>query len=219
MSKALFCTRLVLSQMRCMDETGQLISVLMVAGMNGLDYALLIIVGLSILHGLARGALRMLTSILSLALGIYGAFIWHSRAAELAQSHLGTSATTSAIIGYVAIFLLVFTAVGFIGRRMIVLAHFVHLNLIDRLAGAAFGALLGVVIAGLNVALLTTFLRPDHPLLQNSELAPQVLEYDEELVGYVPPQVKQIYENNRDQLARYWKLKHNSPANTDESTR
>jgi len=55
-------------------------------------------------------------------------------------------------------------------------------------------------------------------LLQNSELAPGILSYDQKLLGYVPPQVKQIYQDKRDQLARYWNTKRNSPASTPEST-
>ncbi|MBV8450658.1 MAG: CvpA family protein, partial [Deltaproteobacteria bacterium] len=58
--------------------------------MNWLDYAFIIIIGLSALHGLSHGVLRMLTSILSFALGIYGASKWHGPAAAFAQSHFGT---------------------------------------------------------------------------------------------------------------------------------
>src|ERR1700730_14198480 len=122
----------------------------MAAGMNWLDYALIIIAGLSVVHGLSHGALRMLTSILSFALGIYGASMWHVHAGALAQSHLGTSPVTSDIIGYVTIFLLLFAAVEIGGQRIIALAQFVHLNLLDRLAGAVFGAMLGALFAGLN---------------------------------------------------------------------
>jgi membrane protein required for colicin V production len=190
----------------------------MAPGMNWLDYALIIIFGLSVVHGLSHGALRMLTSILSFVLGIYGASMWHGQAGALAQSHLGTSPVTSDIIGYVAIFLLVFIAVEVVGQRLIFLAELVHLNLLDRLAGAAFGAVLGVIFAGLNIVLLTTLLPANYPLLQNSELAPEILSYDQRLLGYVPSQVKQVYQEKRDQLVRYWNSKHPSPATATEST-
>ena len=159
----------------------------------------------------------MLTSILSFVLAIYGASIWHGQAGSLAQSHLGTSPVTSDIIGYITIFLLVFIAVEVLGQRIIFLAQLVHLNLLDRLAGAALGAVLGVIFAGLNIVLLTTLLPANYPALQNSELAPEVLSYDQSLLGYVPPRVKQIYQEKRDQLARYWNIKHPSPATTTES--
>ncbi|MBV8055685.1 MAG: CvpA family protein, partial [Deltaproteobacteria bacterium] len=183
-----------------------------------LDYALIIIIGLSVLHGLSHGALRMLTSILAFALGIYGAWKWHGPAAALAQSHVGTSSATSDIIGYVAIFLLVFAAVEIVGQRIIALAELIHLNLLNRLAGAAFGAVLGMLFAGLNIVLLTTLLPPNYPLLQSSELAPEILSYDQRLLEYIPSQVKQVFEDKHSQLARYWNTKRGSPA-TAESAR
>ena len=191
----------------------------MAAGMNWLDYALIIIVGLSVVHGLSHGALRMLTSILSFALGIYGASMWHVHAGALAQSHLGTSPVTSDIIGYVTIFLLLFAAVEIGGQRIIALAQFVHLNLLDRLAGAVFGAMLGAIFAGLNIILLTMLLPPNYPLLQNSELAPKILSTDRSLLGFVPSQMRQVYQDKRDQLARFWNARRDSPATAADSTR
>jgi membrane protein required for colicin V production len=205
--------------LRCLIGADTLRSETMAAGMNWLDYALIIIIGLSVLHGLSRGALRMLTSILSFALGIYGASIWHAQIGLLAQSHLGTSPAASNIIGYIAIFLIVFVAVEMAGQRIIALAQLIHLNLLDRLAGAALGAVLGAIFAGLNIILLTTLLPANYPLLQNSELAPEILAYDQSLLDYIPSQMKQVYEDKRNQLVRYWNNKHDSPATADESTR
>ena len=185
--------------------------------MNWLDYALIIIIGMSVLYGLSHGVLRMVTSILSFALGIYGASIWHAQAAAFAQSHIGTSPTMSEIIGYVAIFLAVFGAVEILGQRLIAVAHLVRLNLLDRIAGAAFGGVLGAIFAGLNIVLLTTLLPPNYPLLQNSELAPQILFYDQRLLGYVPAEMKQAYEDKRERLARYWNSKRTSPTTTTDS--
>ena len=188
-------------------------SPLMAGAMNWLDYALLVIIGLSVVHGLSNGALRMLTSLLSFGLGIYGASVWHHQAGALAQAHLGTSPLTSEIIGYAAIFVLIFVAVESVGQRLIALVAATRLNLLDRLAGAGLGAVLGAILAGLNIMLLTALLPSNYPLLLNSQLAPKILSYDRELIEYIPPQVKQIYQDKRDQLSRYWNAKNASPAN------
>jgi membrane protein required for colicin V production len=198
--------------MRWVAGAGALLSSIM-AGMNWLDYALLVIIGLSVVHGLSHGALRMLTSILSFVLGIYGAYMWHGYAGAFVQAHLGTSPGASDIIGYAAIFLLVFLAVEFAGQRVSAFAELVHLNLLDRLAGAAFGAVLGAIFAGLNIVVLTSLLPSNYPLLQNSQLAPEILSYDQTLVGYIPPEVRQAYQDKRQQLARYWQAKRKNIAN------
>ncbi|HKV55995.1 MAG TPA: CvpA family protein [Candidatus Binataceae bacterium] len=180
--------------------------------MNGLDYALLIVVGFGVLYGLAHGALRMATSILSFVLGLYLASLWHKQAAALAGNYLHTSPTASDYIGYIAVFVIVFVAVEIVGQRIIALAHIVNLNFVDRLGGALFGAALAAVFAGLDVVILTAILPANYPLLQQSQLAPRLLSYNEMLLEYVPPQVKELYEEKRSQFAGYWNGKNNDPA-------
>jgi membrane protein required for colicin V production len=181
-------------------------------GMNWLDYAIIVIVGFGVLHGLSRGVLRMLTAILSFALGIDGALAWHGRAEGMVQFHLGTSPASSEIIAYVAIFLLIFVAVEIVGQRLIAFAQLFHLNLLDRLAGAALGGALATIFAAFDIVLLTAIVPPNYPLLQNSTLAPEVDYYNRMLLGYVPPQVRKLYETKRDELVNYWNAKRNNPA-------
>jgi membrane protein required for colicin V production len=177
------------------------------AGMNGLDFAIIAIVGLGALSGLSRGALRMATSILSLVLGIYAASIYYGRAAALAHKYLSTSPTMSAVIGYVAVFLIVFVAIEYAGGTIVRLAQIIHLSWIDRLAGGILGAAIGVLLAGFLVVGMTAVLPPNPSLLRDSKLAPQVLGYNQVLMAYVPPEVRKSYEEKRAELYRQWVLK------------
>jgi membrane protein required for colicin V production len=175
--------------------------------MNGLDYAILALVGLSALGGLTRGALRMATSILSLVIGIYAASVYYGRAASIAQKYLSTSPTVSALIGYAAVFLIVFLAIEYAGATVARLAQIIHLSWIDRLAGAVLGASIGAIIAGFVVLGMTAVLPPNPSLLHDSRLAPQVLSYSQVLMAYVPAQVKKSFEEKRAELYRQWVLK------------
>ena len=181
------------------------------AGMNGLDYAILAIVGIGALSGLTRGALRMATSILALVLGIYAASVYYQRAAAIAHQDLATSSTMSAVIGYAAVFAIVFIAIEYAGGRVIRLAQIIHLNWIDRLAGGVLGASIGAILAGLVVVAMTAVLPPNPALLRDSKLAPRVLGYNQVLMAYVPAQVKITYEEKRAELYRQWVIKAESP--------
>jgi membrane protein required for colicin V production len=174
------------------------------SGLNGLDYAILAIIGVGILHGLTRGALRMITSILSLVLGVYTASVYYPQAAELARRYLATSQTVSAIIGYAAIFIGVFLLIETAGARIIQLIRIIHLNWLDRLGGGLIGAVIGAVLAGLIVVAMTAALPMESPVLTQSKLAPHVLGYDRELLGFVPAQVEKMYEEKRAELFRDW---------------
>jgi len=175
--------------------------------MNGLDIAIIAIVGIGAFGGLTRGALRMATSVLSLVLGIYAASVYYGRAAAIAHKYLSTSPTMSALIGYVAVFAIVFFAIEYAGATVVRLAQIIHLSWIDRLAGGLLGAAIGALIAGFVMLGLTALLPPNPSLLRNSRLAPQVLGYNQVLMAYVPPQVKKAYEDKRSELYRQWILK------------
>jgi membrane protein required for colicin V production len=182
------------------------------AGMNNLDYGIIAIVAIGGLYGLGRGALRMATSILSLIVGVAVASAWHERAGAVAHEHLGTGPVMSAALGYIAVFAAVAVAIELAGRRIVALAAIVNLNWIDRLGGALFGAALATIFAGVDLLILTTVLPTDSRLLHDSQLAPQVIAYNQALLAYVPPEVKQLYQQRRDDLMRYWNEHKENPA-------
>ncbi len=173
-------------------------------GLNGLDYAGIALVAVGAIYGLQRGALRMVTSVVSLAAAVYFASLYYTKAGSFAETQLGCSHTAGAVVGYVAIFALIFTAVEIIGSSAIRLMQIVHLSPLDRLAGALLGAGIAGVFAGLAVMLMAAVLPPDAAILRNSQLVPMLLAYNEMLVGYIPGDARLAYERNRDDLMKYW---------------
>jgi uncharacterized membrane protein required for colicin V production len=174
------------------------------SGLNGLDYAAIVLFSVGAIYGLQRGALRMITSVVSLAAAIYFASLYYTKAGAFAESQFGSSHTVGAVIGYIAVFALIFTAVEIIGSSAIRLMQIVHLSPLDRLAGALLGSGVAAVFAGLAVMMLAAVLPPDAAILRNSQLVPMLLAYNEMLVGYIPGDAKLAYERNRDDLMKYW---------------
>jgi uncharacterized membrane protein required for colicin V production len=186
------------------------------AAMNKLDYLILAIVAIAALYGLGRGALRMMTSILSIVLGVVVAAAGAARAGAIVQYYFGSSPEVSTAAGYVILFLAVVIAVELVGRRIIIFAHIINLNWIDRLGGLIFGAALGVVLAGVNVLLLSGVIASSEPLLRDSQMAPRVIAWNQALLAYVPPKLKSMYEQKRDDLRRYWNPENQNPARTPD---
>ena len=173
-------------------------------GLNGLDYAAIALFSLGAIYGLQRGALRMVTSVLSLAAAVYCASSYYTSAGEFAETQLGLSHTLGGVVGYVAVFALIFTAVEIVGSFAIRLIQAAHLSPLDRLAGALLGAGIAAVFAGLAAMLLAAFLPPDAAMLRNSRLVPMLLAYNQMLIDYIPGDVRIAYERNRDDLMKYW---------------
>jgi uncharacterized membrane protein required for colicin V production len=172
--------------------------------MNGLDYMAVALFAIGAIYGLQRGALRMVTSVLSLAAAVYFASLYYSKAGAFAETQLGSSHTVGAVIGYVAVFALIFTAVEMIGSAAIRLLQIAHMSTLDRLAGGLLGSGIAAVFAGLAVMLMAAVMPADAPLLRNSQLVPMLLAYNEMLVGYIPGDARLAYERNRDDLMKYW---------------
>src|SRR5271167_2002567 len=118
-------------------------------GLNGLDYVGIALFAVGAIYGLQRGALRMVTSVVSLAAAVYFASLYYNKAGAFAETQLGSSQAVGAVVGYVAVFALIFSAVEIIGTFSIRLAHVVHLNPLDRFAGGLLGAGIAGVLAGL----------------------------------------------------------------------
>jgi len=173
-------------------------------GLNGLDYAGIVLLAVGAIYGLQRGALRMVTSVVALAAAVYFASLYYTKAGSFAQTQLGSSHAVGAVVGYVAIFALIFTAVEIVGSSAIRLMQIAHLSPLDRLAGGLLGAGIAAVFAGLAVMLLAAVLLPDAAILRNSQLVPMLLAYNEMLVGYIPADARLAYERNRDDLMKYW---------------
>jgi uncharacterized membrane protein required for colicin V production len=173
-------------------------------GLNGLDYVGIVLFAVGAIYGLQRGALRMVTSVVSMAAAVYFASLYYTRAGAFAQTQLGSSHAVGAVIGYVAIFALIFTAVEIVGSSAIRLMQIVHLSPLDRLAGALLGAGIAAAFAGLAVMLMAAVLPPDAAILRNSQLVPMLLAYNEMLVAYIPGDARFSYERNRDDLMKYW---------------
>ena len=172
--------------------------------MNGIDYVMVAIFAAGAIYGIRRGAIRMLTSVVSLGAAAYIAAIDYRRVGELVASAFGTSPAASSVIGYVAIFALIFAAVEVVGSSAIRLMRIVHLGPLDRLAGAGLGVGVVASLAGLSVMLMAAVMPPDAAILRESQLVPMLLAYNQMLVGLIPGDARTLYERNRDELMRSW---------------
>jgi membrane protein required for colicin V production len=172
--------------------------------MNAFDFVVLAAVAFGALHGLRNGLLTMVTSFVALIAALYLASVHYVETAAIVAHQFGTNPTLATVLGYVAVFLVVFIAVQFVGGMIVGVLKMASLGWIDRLAGGFLGGAIAAAVAGLAVMLLTTVLPANAALLRNSEAAPMLLAYDAMLVRYIPEEAKEAYQRNRDILVRAW---------------
>ncbi|HYL59265.1 MAG TPA: CvpA family protein [Candidatus Acidoferrales bacterium] len=185
--------------------------------MNGIDYVMVVVFAAGAIYGIRRGAIRMLTSVVSLGAAAYIASLDYRRAGDIIATQFGASPAASSVIGYLAIFALIFAAVEVVGSSAIRLMRIVHLGPLDRLAGATLGVGVAASLAGLSVMLMAAVMPSDAAILRESQLVPMLLAYNQMLVGLIPGDARELYERNRDELMRSWVMNAVKSANAAAS--
>ncbi|MBT9151977.1 MAG: hypothetical protein DDT35_00187 [Firmicutes bacterium] len=130
--------------------------------LNGLDYVLLLVVGFFTLVGLRRGLVRQVVDLVAWAGAIYLAFAFGSGvAAELnrlfaLEAHLSRAlgplwgnfaigAAAVNVLGFVVVFMIARLVAAFVAGVLDMFAELPVINSFNRLGGAGFGLIKGVV--------------------------------------------------------------------------
>ena len=142
--------------------------------MSLVDIAILVLLGFFLLKGTLRGLLKEVCSLLGLVLGGVFAFSFHLPLAQHLQNSFNLPAQLCIWGSFLAIFLLVvvvFAVLGFVLHRFVKL---VFLGGFNRLSGALFGLVQGVVLVSMIILALNSSLVPKsaHRMMRKSELAP-----------------------------------------------
>lgn len=142
--------------------------------MGLVDIAILVILCFFLLKGIFRGLLREVCSLLGLFLGGVFAFTFHLPLAQLLQDSFKLPAKLCIWGSFLAIFLLLvilFAVLGFVLHRFVKL---IFLGGFNRLAGAIFGIIQGVVILSMIVLALNSSMAPEtvRKKVRGAQLAP-----------------------------------------------
>ncbi|HLI78434.1 MAG TPA: CvpA family protein [Candidatus Binataceae bacterium] len=172
--------------------------------MNGLDFAIVIALSVGAIYGLSHGAIRMLTSVVALVGGVYFASVYYPNASGVIEKQFGASPVAASLIGYLVLFGALFFVIEAVGGMLMRTLLVIHLSWIDRLVGSAVGATIMAIVTGIIVMLMAVVLPADAAIIRDSSLAPRLLLYNQELVRYIPEDVKQAYETKRAEIIRSW---------------
>lgn len=115
-----------------------------------------IVLGALILFGLIRGLMKGLfveiASLIALVAGVYGAIHFSNFAGDFLTEKVDWNDKTISIVAFAITFIVIVLAIALAGKALTKLADFAALGIINKLLGAAFGALKIAVI--LSVVLI-----------------------------------------------------------------
>ncbi len=151
--------------------------------MGLIDIAILVILGFFLLKGVFKGLLREICSLLGLILGGVFAFTFHLPLAQFLQDSFKLPSQICVWGSFLVIFLsivILFGVLGFVLHRFVKL---VFLGGFNRLAGAVFGIIQGVVLLSIIGLALSSSVAPDivKDGLRESQLAPPFVKLGESI--------------------------------------
>ena len=133
--------------------------------MTWVDWAIVIVVVLSVVNGVAHGFLRAVCSLGGLFLGLALAAWNYAALASLIKPVVRIDAVADAI-AFLLIAIVVMGAAGLLGKILSETVHGIGLGCLDRIAGAAFGFFQGALLVTLCILVTLAFFPKAHWLAE-----------------------------------------------------
>jgi membrane protein required for colicin V production len=173
--------------------------------MNPFDMATIVIVSFCVIRGIFRGLVKELSSIIGVLAGFYAAYTYYAGLARLFSRWIASDSFQN-IMGFLIIFCLVFFIVSVIGVFIKYMLNIAFMGWFDRICGAGFGLLKGVLIISVLLIIFTAFLPKRDPIVRNSVLAPHVALVSEKMAKVVSKDMKRQFSANLLDLKKFWKI-------------
>lgn len=171
--------------------------------MNWLDILILLIVIGSAASGFTQGLVRIGFGMAALAIGFFLASWFYGLAGGWFIPYVSSRALAN-VFGFLLIFVSVLVLGSLIAGLIVRALRLVGLSWADRILGAGFGFLRGLIVVVVGLMILTAFnTRPPRAVLE-SEAAPYALKAARLLSAATPYEIKSGFQKTYGQMQRMW---------------
>jgi membrane protein required for colicin V production len=174
--------------------------------MNPFDILIVTILVYGLIRGIFRGLVREIASIVGVLGGFYAAYRYYPHAAKLMSAWISNSAYLN-ILSYLVIFSMVVIIVGILAVVIKYLLNIAYLGWMDRVSGALFGALKGMLIVCVLLVVLTAFLPKGASIIKNSTLSPYVATASEVIAKVLSKEMKENFTLKIEEFKKSWQTR------------
>ncbi len=125
--------------------------------MNILDIIIGIILLLFAFAGLRKGLIIEAFYLASIIIGIYGAMFFSDAMSEWLSEIISIEPEYLALIAFIITFIIFMIIIRFLGRIISGLIEAIHLGIIDKIGGFAFGIIKGALLLSILIMVLNIF--------------------------------------------------------------
>lgn len=166
--------------------------------MSILDIILIIVVGTTCIYGITKGFIRDIFSLIAVITGVVAAFIGYTWAAGYLSAIIPAGPPAN-IVGFALILLSVSIAVSVLGVVISKAMTGADLSVYDRIAGACFGLIEGIVVASV-IVIITAVLIPS--AVTSSRIAPPLLRGVNAVITLLPSDTQKQIDASKNALEK-----------------
>lgn len=156
------------------------------------------------IRGVFRGLIKELSSIIGVLGGFYAAYSYYMVLARPLSRWISNVSYLN-ISSFLIIFCGVLIIISILGVVIKYVLNIAFLGWVDRICGAGFGIIKGILIASVLLITLTAFLPRNAPVIKNSMLAPHVTLVSEKMAKVVSKDMKRNFTAKLAELKKAWK--------------
>ena len=172
--------------------------------MSLLDLLLAVIVGGSIVFGFLAGFARAGVSFLAAILGVLFGFWFYGIPANFLHRYIG-SETFSNIAGFLVVFFVCVLMGALVGKLLAKLLKWTGLSWLDRMMGAGFGLVRGIIAAVAFVSILLAFTpKPVPNWMTGSMLLPYAIDASNMVATLAPRGLKNSVRETVAEVHQLW---------------
>lgn len=172
--------------------------------MTFLDFILLAVLVGCVANGLKGGFARVGVGFIASILGIFVAFWSYGIAAAWIMPYV-SSQPAAKILGFIVILIGFGIAGAIVGHTLAKILRWTGMGWLDRLGGAAFGLVQGLVIA---VALVTVVVacapNPPPDALARSRVMPYLIGPSDAMAAMIPRELRDSFYSTTDKVRKMW---------------
>jgi len=172
--------------------------------MNLFDIIVIVILGYCLIRGIFRGLVKELSSIIGVFGGFYAAYTYYPVLAKPLSKWIANAGYLN-ILSFLIIFCGVFIIISILGIIINYLLKIVFLGWLDRVSGAMFGAMKGILIVSVLLIALTAFLPKGTPVIKDSLLSPYVTLVSEKMAKVISKDMKHDFSTKIATIKKAWK--------------
>lgn len=166
---------------------------------------MIVILGYCLIMGFFRGLINELSAICGVIGGFFAAYAFYSPVAGWLSRTISDPAYRK-IISFFIIFIIIIVLVGITTLIVKYLLKTASFGWLDRISGAAFGTIKGIMIISIILLVLTAFLQKGSPLIKDSVMSPRVTLISEKIAVCISKEMKRQYQLNVKELKKIWKI-------------